>query len=184
LYTTVELDAADEALLDVALPSSERTDALRWYSAGVVVEYPAWAWGVCPEILFLMRYSDEGSPNSCAAGRLPRLASNDGGIGATRGFCGKSKEDRREDVGDCVGGGGAPELVDAECKIDGRLPEPGKVVMVLQVEERRVAGGSGGNVAEVSIGLRETIDPRRCVIPNASESRRGELGPAVEVLDE
>jgi len=104
-------------------------------------------------------------------------------MGPSSGFCGNNNEDRREEEGENVDwgtGAAAPELVDAECKIEGRRPALGSVVIVLQVEDRRLAGGSGNNGDWVSTGLRDTILPRRCVMPRAREPRRagGELGPA------
>lgn len=57
------------------------------------------------------------------------------------------REGRRDEAGEtgleCRRGEGmgvGPEFVEAECKIDGRLPAIGSVVMVLQVLERRVVG--------------------------------------------
>ena len=73
-------------------------------------------------------------------------------MGATSGFCGKSREFLREEVGENPDGPAideagpiAPEFDEAECKMDGLRPADGKVVMVLQVEERRAVGGSSGS---------------------------------------
>jgi len=179
------------------VPSSLSRLARRAYNAGVLVAYPLLV--PCPAKLARSRrppgpppirfrlgfISLLGTPKSCAAGRDPRRARSEGGMGATDGRCGKSRDVRLEVGGDWVwrwgytGGlarGTPPEVVDAEWRMAGRCPAAGNVVMVLQVLERYVAGGEGRVEVDGSTGLREaaTMDPRRWVMPRARLWRRGE----------
>ena len=106
---------------------------------------------------------------SGGGGNDPRRASSDGGIGTFWTFCGKSNDDRRPaspleanigpfvgkgNVGEAAGWvevdvksgdriGGKAEFVEAECKMDGRRPSAGRVVIVEQVLVRREARSYG-----------------------------------------